>query len=111
MKAKFIKYLEDQSHNMTIGKVYVIIGIEGDSYRIVCDENEPYLYEPEQFELLEPQIPEFWLREKGEGGELYAYPKPWFGNYFFEDYFDNVKGKKESFWQNVNKYYGITKSV
>ena len=111
MKAKFIKYLEDQAHNMTIGKVYIVIGIEGDSYRIICDEDEPYLYEPEQFELVVPQKPEFWISERGEDGELYAYPPPWFHNYFFEDYFDNVKGKKESFWQNCKKYYGITKNV
>ena len=111
MKAKFIKYLKNQAHDLTVGKVYLVIGIEADSYRIVCDKNEPYLYESEQFELVDSEIPKFWLSKKGEDGELYAYPQPWFHNYFFEDYFDDVKGKKEIFWLNCEKYYGFTKNV
>ena len=111
MKARFIKYLEDQAQNMTIGKEYIVLGIEGDSFSVICDENEPYLYEPEQFEIIDSEMPKFWLSEKGEDGELYAYPPPWFRNYFFEDYFDNVKGKKEQFWATCKKYYGINKNV
>lgn len=105
MKAKYIKHQKDQAHNMTIGKVYVVIGIEADSYRIVCDNGEPYLYEPEQFLLIDPQIPEFWCKEKGKDGELYAYPEPWFKGCFFEEYFDNVEGKREIFLETLYKYY------
>jgi len=53
---------------MTIGKQYIVLGIEGDSFRVICDENEPYLYEPEQFEIIDSEMPKFWLSEKGEDG-------------------------------------------
>ena len=105
MKAKYIKRQKNQAKTLTIGKVYVVIGIEADSYRIVCNDGEPYLYEPEQFLLVEPQMPDFWCKEKGDDGELYAYPEPWFKCFFFEDYFDNVQGKKEIFLEVLKKYY------
>jgi hypothetical protein len=105
MKAKYIKNLKNQAQNVTIGKVYVVIGIEADSYRIVCDDGEPYLYDPEQFLLVETQMPDFWFKEKGDDGELYAYPEPWFRSYFFEEYFDNVEGKREVFLETLKKYY------
>lgn len=107
MKAKYVKHLKHHAQNLTIGNIYLIIGIEADSYRIICDENEPYLYSAKQFILVDSQMPDFWCVEKGEEGELYAYPEPWFNNYFFEDYFDYVIGKKEAFWEACWKYYGI----
>jgi len=50
-------------------------------------------------------MPDFWCKEKGDDGELYAYPEPWFKCFFFEDYFDNVQGKKEIFLEVLKKYY------
>ena len=111
MKVIFKKYLEDQARNLTVDKEYEVIGIEGDSYRIVCDENEPYLYEPEQFEVLDLSQPDFWVRETSDDGELYAYPMVWFHGYFFEDYFENKPGFKEKFWSNYKRLYGNAKNT
>ena len=111
MKVKFKSHLEDHEHNMTIGEIYEVIGIEADNYRIVCNKSEPYLYEPTQFEIIDDTKPSFWVSEYGEDGELYAYPFAWFNNYFFEDYFDNVNGKVEAFWKDCKRLYGINKNV
>ncbi|WP_444894573.1 hypothetical protein [Microbulbifer sp. TRSA001] len=107
MRVKFKKKLDDQADNMTVDKEYVVLGIEGDSYRIICDEGEPYLYEPEQFDIVDSRTPDFWVRELGDDGELYAYPMAWFHNYFFESYFDNEPGFVNSFWKDCSRLYGI----
>ena len=111
MKVIFKKKLKDQAPNMSVGSEYEVIGIEGDSYRIVCDEGEPYLYEPEQFEVTDSTQPEFWIKEYGEDGELYAYPVAWFHNYFFERYFDNESGVVNSFWKEYERLYKIAKNA
>lgn len=111
MKVRFKKKLEDQAPSMTIGKEYEVIGVEADAYRIVCDVNEPYLYEPAQFEIVDPAKPEFWVSEFGEDGELYAYPAAWFHDYFFEKYFENESGVVDKFWHEYKRLYGITKNA
>lgn len=50
MKVKYTK--ETLSFMLTNGKVYDVISIERDWYRIVDDTDEDYLYPPELFEIL-----------------------------------------------------------
>lgn len=107
MKARYITTGEYAGPRMTIGKVYEIIGIEADYYRIINDENDPCLYNPDQFELIEKQEPEFWLSIKGEDGERYAYPLSWLRVGFFEDYHDGIKSTQEIFWAEYRRLYGI----
>lgn len=38
---------------LTNGKIYDVIAVEKDWYRIVDDSGEDYLYPPEQFEIIE----------------------------------------------------------
>ena len=38
---------------LTHGKIYDVVGIEKDWYRIVDDSGEDYLYSPELFEIVE----------------------------------------------------------
>lgn len=83
---------------MTIGQIYEVIGIEGDDFRIINDENLPYLYDPEQFEIVDLNAPLFWVTEYGEDGERYSYPKEWMDPGFFEDYHDGIEGVKKLFW-------------
>lgn len=37
---------------LTHGKVYTVLSIEKDWYRIIDDSGEDYLYPPEQFEII-----------------------------------------------------------
>ena len=49
-------------------------------------ENDPVLYDPACFRIVDPQEPEFWVCEIGEDGERYCYPPEWSEVGFFEDY-------------------------
>lgn len=51
MKIKYIG--ETKSFMLTNGKVYNVLSIEKDWYRIVDDTDEDYLYPPELFEIVE----------------------------------------------------------
>ncbi len=79
----------DSSTSLTPGRVYEVIGIEADDYRIQNDDGEPYLYPSALFTVVEAQKPEDWIVEIGEDGETYAYPPELNTPGFFEDYFDN----------------------
>lgn len=96
---------------MTVGKEYEVIGIEADSYRVIADDWQPYLYEPEEFEVVDSSIPEFWVKNLGDEGELYAYPMVWFYGCFFERFFDREPGVEEKFWSECKRLYGIEKST
>jgi len=101
-----MKVRPKQEQNKLIqGKPYLVIGIEADSYRIVDESCEPYLYESANFEIIDPNEPSFWLSEVGEDGERYSYPEEWFQSGFFEDYFDNVASEKKAFVDVLNKKY------
>ncbi|MEJ1356937.1 MAG: hypothetical protein RPU52_08105 [Candidatus Sedimenticola sp. (ex Thyasira tokunagai)] len=63
MKARYIKIGEYKGPHMTIGQVYEVIGIEANDYRIINNEKQPYLYNPEQFEIVDPNKPLFWVTE------------------------------------------------
>ena len=48
-----IRYLgETKSFELTHNKIYEVISIEKDWYRINDDTGEDYLYPPEQFEIV-----------------------------------------------------------
>lgn len=50
-----VKYLGETSFlELTNGKVYTVLSIEKDWYRIVDDSGEDYLYPPEDFEVVDP---------------------------------------------------------
>lgn len=89
--------------DLTPGQPYVVIGIEGDDYRILNDAGRPYLYPRKTFELLDAREPGDWVSEFGEDGERYAYPPPLNGAGFFEDFFDGKPESVKTFWRIVNQ--------
>ena len=99
---------------LTIGRVYEVLGIESDSYRVLTDEsvawdpNSPVLYEPECFRVLDASEPTFWISRLGEDGERYAYPEAWGRRGFFEDYHDGVEPVREQFWRELRELYPWT---
>jgi hypothetical protein len=82
---------------------YFVIGIEADYYRILNDEGKPYLYPPEQFEIIDSHQPTDWITEFGDDGERYAYPEPLNQIGFFEDFFEHQHEKTSIFWHIVNR--------
>jgi hypothetical protein len=85
---------------------YFVVGIEADDYRILNDTGKPYLYEAEDFDVLEPTEPGDWITEYGEDGERYSYPAPLNDVGFFEDFFDHKPKQIAIFWRTVNHRLG-----
>lgn len=89
--------------SLTPGQLYYVIGIEADTYRLICDDGDPCLYEPEIFEVVDPSEPEDWVIIMGTEGERYAYPPPLNEVGFFEDYHDRRPQARAVFWRAVNR--------
>lgn len=96
---------------MSIGHDYEVIGIEADYYRVINDDKEPFLYNPNQFKVVDSIEPQFWVTEYGEEGEKYSYPPTWSATGFFEDYFDGVKKIVNQFWSDYERLFHNGKSV
>ncbi len=89
--------------DLTLRQPYVVIGIEGDDYRILNDAGRPYLYPCGLFAVLDAREPGDWVSEIGEDGERYAYPAPLNDPGFFEDFFDDKSKAVRTFWRVVNE--------
>ena len=113
MKVKYIRKGEYQGNMMTIGKVYEVLAIEYDCYRILNDNQEPCLYDSDQFEITDDSEPDFWVEhtETDEDGNIEKSfgPLAWQNNYFFEDYHDKDKKIVQQFWVDCETLYGIKK--
>jgi hypothetical protein len=49
-----VKYTGETSFlELTNGKIYTVLSIEKDWYRIIDDSDEDYLYPPEDFEIID----------------------------------------------------------
>ncbi|KJR97905.1 MAG: hypothetical protein VR65_23125 [Desulfobulbaceae bacterium BRH_c16a] len=109
VKAKDIihKHVVDDLDNesLTVGRVYFVIGIAGDSYRVVDDSSEPILYTKELFDVVDSSIPSNWV-EKIFEGESYIDPEDTCEPGFYEDYFDGVPHAIETY-NNLLKKLGI----
>src|SRR6266853_4476727 len=89
--------------DLTPGQPYVVIGIEGNDFRILNDAGKPYLYPPRLFEVFDPREPGDWVTDYGGDGERYAYPAPLNLPGFFEDFFDARPKAVKTFWRVVNQ--------
>jgi len=100
--------------SLTIGRVYEVLGLEADCYRVLSDEdhqpygNDPVLFEPECFDIVDPEEPDFWQCDQGEEGERYCYPPEWARVGFFEDFHDRIPEVRKEFWNGLKKYYPDT---
>lgn len=106
MKVIFVNSREHKS--LTHGKLYEVIGIEADYYRIINDLNDPCLYEPAYFKVEDPAEPTFWVSSHGKDGERYAYPARWSSPGFFEDFHDQLESVVSQFWREYEHLYGAT---
>lgn len=89
--------------DLTPGQPYVVVGIEGNDFRILNDAGRPYLYPPRLFKVLDPREPADWVTDYGDDGERYAYPPPLNDPGFFEDFFDDRPKAVKTFWRVVNQ--------
>ena len=97
--------------DLTVGQPYVVIGIEGDDYRVLNDTGRPYLYPPSIFRVSDRSEPGDWVVETGDEGERYAYPKALNAPGFFEDYFEGRPRAVRTFWRVVNQRLATASQV
>lgn len=50
-----VKYMGEDSVSLTNNKIYDVVAIEEDWYRIVDNTEEDYLFNPDEFEVVEEQ--------------------------------------------------------
>ena len=74
-----------------------MIGVDDIYYRVINDSDEPVLYGKDAFDVIDPHVPEHWIRRDYSDGEFYLNPPEFSEVGFFEDYFD---GKQDA----VDKY-------
>jgi hypothetical protein len=66
---------------------YLVIAISGDDYRLMNDDDDPVIYEPELFDIVDAKEPDDWESELGGTGKRYARPRS-VDRYAWEDYHD-----------------------
>ena len=73
-------------------KQYLVLEIEADDFRVVDDDDDPVLYEPDLFDVIDATEPSDWVSEYGEDGERYAEPEELvkYDRYVWEKYHDGV---------------------
>jgi hypothetical protein len=105
LKSNWMK-LDKHKHQLTLSKIYYVIGIEANSYRIINDNEEPILYPPIIFDIIDKTEPEEWITEYGNDGERYSYPKELNRVGFFEEYFDDDEKTIKIFKDYLNLLKG-----
>lgn len=83
--------------SLTLGKEYLVIGLNDEDYRVVNDFNEPILYPKECFEITDSRVPEDWRRDDHADGEYRINPIEVAKPGFYEKFFDDVPEAQEVF--------------
>lgn len=68
---------------LTEGRVYPVIGLTADSFRVIDDEGRPILYPKECFDLVDESVPADWKWKVYSEVEYYADPPELAGNDFY----------------------------
>jgi len=90
--------------NLSSNKIYFVVGLDDQNYRLIDDINEPILYRKELFEVIDESIPSNWVRVDYDDGEYYIDPPELSVTGFYEDYFDGnaVAIKKFNRYMKLN---------
>lgn len=110
MKIKSIKTVNDQlideklNQNLQPDKVYYVIGVDDENYRVINETGEPILYPKKLFTVVDPKIPEGWVKKSYSDGEYFIDPPELSEPGFYEDYFDGKPYALEIFRNFIGNY-------
>jgi len=89
--------------SLTVGRIYEVLGIEGDDYRLLDDCDEPYLFDPQCFKVIDPAEPSHWISSVDDGVRK-AYPPKWVERGFFQDRHERVIDVRQEFRRGLVKW-------
>lgn len=90
--------------SVTPGETYEVLAIADDSYRLIDDRGEPYLFEAEAFEIIDDTRPSEWVMERGDEGEEYTGPVEFQAPGFWEDFFEHKPEARMVFARYLNRH-------
>ena len=90
--------VDDCNHqNLMVNKVYEVIGVSDEHYRVINELNEPILYPKGLFNIIDSYIPNDWVENRYSDDEYYIDPPGLDKPGFYEDYFDGKIEAIEAF--------------
>src|SRR5262245_24239469 len=87
---------ESEHHGLSAGTVYDVVGLDSDNFRVIDDNDQPFLFPKALFEIVDPAIPDDWV-SKTVDDEYYVDPPECAGRGFYEAYFDGVEAAVKTF--------------
>jgi hypothetical protein len=99
---------EFDNQNLEPNKIYDVIGVSADDYRVINERGEPILYPHYLFEVIDSSIPESWAKKYFDPDEFYIDPVELSKPGFYEDYFDG-KPEARRIFENFLISQGIKK--
>src|SRR5687768_16709003 len=100
VKAKAIvhdRLLDESEHRgLSAGAVYDVVGLDSQNFRVIDDNDQPFLFRKGLFDVVDPSIPDDWVTET-LGDEYYVDPPECAEKGFYEDYFYEVEAAVKRF--------------
>ena len=96
------RVLDEQMYQcLKPNSLYSVVEIDDEYFRVIDEAGEPILYPKALFTVVDPRIPDDWIREDGTDGTYYINPPGLGGCGFYEDLFDGVASPIQTFRQFV----------
>ncbi len=70
-------------------KVYDVIGLDDENFRVIDEKGEPILYPKYLFVVIDDFVPSRWIKREYSDGEYFIDPPELSKRGFYEDYFDH----------------------
>jgi hypothetical protein len=102
--------VENDFWSLTLGREYVVIGLDHESFRLVDNKGEPILFPKEGLKILDTTIPEDWMWKRYSEDEYYADPPELGRQGFYDDYFDGKAEASKQFRDYLRKTGLLTES-
>src|SRR5437764_14847515 len=98
-------YIEGrQQFGLVVGEIYTVFGLRVRSGELWIDTVDPgtypgYLYSAPLllFDIVDPRIPSIWEVHRNSEGDLRLAPPSFFGDFYFDDLFEEDPGTVEDF--------------
>lgn len=88
---------ESEHRGLSVGAVYDVVGLDSKNFRVIDDNDQPFLFRKTLFEIVDPCVPDDWITETFGDDEYYVDPPECAEKGFYQDYFDGIEAAVEKF--------------